>query len=195
MAGENLPFFITRMQLLRNFAVLLKKHINNDKMKRTDAERRTDFEQYVADYGKLINKICYMYASGMDNFNDLRQEILLNLWQGIDGFENKAKISTWIYRVSINTCISYTNKEKKHSNYDELQDNLYYCDDSQEHLRQLREMYQLINKLNRLDKALILLWLDELSYEDIGSIMGISRNNVASRLRRAKEKLTNMANS
>ena len=164
-------------------------------MKRTDAERRTDFEQYVADYGKLINKICYMYASGMDNFNDLRQEILLNLWQGIDGFENKAKISTWIYRVSINTCISYTNKEKKHSNYDELQDNLYYCDDSQEHLRQLREMYQLINKLNRLDKALILLWLDELSYEDIGSIMGISRNNVASRLRRAKEKLTNMANS
>lgn len=195
MAGENLPFFITRMQLLRNFAVLLKKHINNNKMKRTDAERRTDFEQYVADYGKLINKICYMYASGMDNFNDLRQEILLNLWQGIDGFENKAKISTWIYRVSINTCISYTNKEKKHSNYDELQDNLYYCDDSQEHLRQLREMYQLINKLNRLDKALILLWLDELSYEDIGSIMGISRNNVASRLRRAKEKLTNMANS
>lgn len=164
-------------------------------MKRTDAERRTDFEQYVADYGRLINKICYMYASGMDNFNDLRQEILLNLWQGIDGFENKAKISTWIYRVSINTCISYTNKEKKHSNYDELQDNLYYCDDSQEHLRQLREMYQLINKLNRLDKALILLWLDELSYEEIGSIMGISRNNVASRLRRAKEKLTNMANS
>lgn len=164
-------------------------------MKRTDAERRTDFEQYVADYGRLINKICYMYASGMDNFNDLRQEILLNLWQGIDGFENKSKISTWIYRVSINTCISYTNKEKKHSNYDELQDNLYYCDDSQEHLRQLREMYQLINKLNRLDKALILLWLDELSYEDIGSIMGISRNNVASRLRRAKEKLTNMANS
>ena len=56
-------------------------------------------------------------------------------------------------------------------------------------------MYQLIDQLNRLDKALILLWLDEVPYEEIGSIMGISRNNVASRLRRAKEKLTNMANS
>lgn len=164
-------------------------------MRRTDAELRIDFEHYVTDYGRLINKICYMYATGMDNFNDLRQEVLINLWQGLDGFENKSKISTWIYRVSINTCISYIAKEKKHSTHDELQDNLYYCDDSQEYLQQLKEMYQLINKLNRLDKALILLWLDELSYEEIGSIMGISRNNVASRLRRAKEKLSNMANS
>ena len=76
-----------------------------------------------------------------------------------------------------------------------MSDNIYSLDDSQDHLRQLKEMYQLIDRLNRLDKALILLWLDEVPYEEIGSIMGISRNNVASRLRRAKEKLTNMANS
>lgn len=136
-----------------------------------------------------------MYASDMDNFNDLRQEVLINVWQGLEGFENRSKLSTWIYRVSLNTCISYTNKERKHSAHDELSDNIYSFDDSQEHMRQLKEMYQLIDRLNRLDKALILLWLDEVPYEEIGSIMGISRNNVASRLRRAKEKLTLMANS
>ena len=104
-------------------------------------------------------------------------------------------IDSCLYRVSLNTCITYTNKEQKFSSHDELSDNLYAFDDSQEHMLQLKEMYQLIDRLNRLDKALILLWLDEVPYEEIGSIMGISRNNVASRLRRAKEKLTNMANS
>ena len=97
--------------------------------------------------------------------------------------------------MSINTCISYTQKEHKHSSHSELTDNIYCYDESEEHLQQLQEMYKLIDQLNRLDKALILLWLDEMPYEEIGAIMGINRNNVASRLRRAKEKLTNMANS
>ena len=164
-------------------------------MKHYDADKRKLFEQCTAQYSTLINKVCYMYASNIDNFNDLRQEVLINVWQGIDSFEQRAKLSTWIYRVSLNTCITYTNKEQKFSSHDELSDNLYAFDDSQEHMLQLKEMYQLIDRLNRLDKALILLWLDEVPYEEIGSIMGISRNNVASRLRRAKEKLTNMANS
>ena len=164
-------------------------------MKVNEAQKREQFEQCTAQYSTLINKICYMYASDMDNFNDLRQEVLINVWQDLEGFENRSKLSTWIYRVSLNTCISYTNKERKHSAHDELSDNIYSFDDSQEHMRQLKEMYQLIDRLNRLDKALILLWLDEVPYEEIGSIMGISRNNVASRLRRAKEKLTLMANS
>ena len=136
-----------------------------------------------------------MYASDMENFNDLRQEVYINVWQGIEGFENRAKMSTWIYRVSLNTCITYTNKDRKHTSHEQLSENLYSLDDSQEYTRQLQEMYKLINRLNRLDKAIILLWLDEVPYEEIASIMGISRNNVASHLRRAKEKLTNMANS
>ncbi len=164
-------------------------------MKRTDLERRSEFERYVAEYGRLINKICYMYATDMENYNDLRQEVLINVWQGLDAFENRSKTSTWLYRVSLNTCITYSNKERKHSSHEMLDDNIYSCDNSQEYMRQLREMYSLIDKLNRLEKALILLWLDEVSYDDIGSIMGISRNNVASKLRRIKEKLTNMANT
>lgn len=164
-------------------------------MKLTDAEKRNLFEQCISQYSTLINKICYMYAADMENFNDLRQEVLINVWQGLDGFEERAKLSTWIYRVSINTCISYIQKERKHSSHSELSDNIYCYDESEEHLQHLKEMYQLIDQLNRLDKALILLWLDEVPYEEIGTIMGISRNNVASRLRRAKEKLTNMANS
>ena len=164
-------------------------------MRKTDAERRNYFEQCIADYSKMINKVCYMNASDMENFNDLRQEVFINVWQGIEGFENRAKMSTWIYRVSLNTCITYTNKDRKHTSHEQLSENLYSLDDSQEYTRQLQEMYKLINRLNRLDKAIILLWLDEVPYEEIASIMGISRNNVASHLRRAKEKLTNMANS
>lgn len=164
-------------------------------MKMIDAERRICFEQCVAEYGKMINKVCYMYASDMENFNDLRQEVLINVWQGIEGFENRAKMSTWIYRVSLNTCITYMNKDRRHTSHEQLSDNLYSLDDSHEYTRQLHEMYKLINRLNRLDKAIILLWLDEVPYEEISSIMGISRNNVASHLRRAKEKLSNMANS
>lgn len=106
-----------------------------------------------------------MYAVDMENFNDLRQEVLINVWQGIDGFEERAKLSTWIYRVSINTCISYIQKERKYSSHSKLSDNIHCYDKSEEHLQQLKEMYQLIDQLNRLDKALILLWLDEVPYE------------------------------
>ena len=165
------------------------------KMGKTDPDRRNDFERCVMDYGRLIDKICYMYASDMENFNDLRQEVLINVWQGLETFENRSAMSTWLYRVSLNTCITYTNKERKHVEHDELSDNMYFYDDSQEYKQRLKELYRLIDKLNRLEKALILLWLDEVSYEEIGLIMGISRNNVASKLRRLKEKLTNMANS
>ena len=168
---------------------------NENVMRKVNAERQAKFEQCVAEYGKIINKVCYMYATDMDSFNDLQQEVLINVWQGLDGFESRAKMSTWIYRVSLNTCITYSSKERKHSSHEELNENLYSLDDTQEHLRQLRELYELINKLNRLDKAIILLWLDEVPYDEIGAIMGITRNNVASKLRRAKEKLTNMANS
>ena len=163
--------------------------------KRTDAEKRDEFEHIVAEYGRLINKICYMYASDMDYFNDLRQEVLLNVWQGLDGFESRSKVSTWIYRISLNTCITFTNRERKHLSHESLDDNIYSYDNSQEHMRQLQELYCLIDRLNRLEKAIILLWLDEVPYDEIGMIMGLSRNNVASKLRRVKEKLTNMANS
>lgn len=164
-------------------------------MNKVDIERRTQFEQCVVEYSRLINKICYMYAVDRDNYNDLRQEVLINVWQGLEHFENKAKISTWIYRVSLNTCITYVTKERKFSSHELLSDSICTYDTSQEHIEQLREMYKLIDKLNRLEKALILLWLDEISYDEISLIMGISRNNVASKLRRIKEKLTNMANS
>lgn len=162
---------------------------------RTDAEKRIDFERCVSEYGRLINKICYIYATGMENFNDLRQEVLINIWQGLETFEYRSKASTWLYRVSLNTCITYTNKERKHTSHEALSNDIYSYDNSDEHIRQLKELYDLIDKLNRLEKALILLWLDEVPYEEIGTIMGISRNNVASKLRRIKEKLTNMANS
>ena len=117
-------------------------------MKKNYYIKRAVFETLVAENSRLINKICYMYATNMDNFNDLQQEVLINIWQSLDSFDNRSKMSTWIYRVSLNTCITYTSKERKHSSHEALSDNLYSLDDTQEHLRQLQEMYELINKLN-----------------------------------------------
>lgn len=137
---------------------------------------------------QIIYKVCYMYANDENHFNDLYQEVMVNLWQGMDGFRGDAQLSTWVYRVCINTCVSIFRRSGKFGislPVDEIIDIPY--DDSRS--SQLKEMYQLINRLNRMEKAIILMWLDEKSYDEIAEVTGLTRNNVASRLHRIKAKL------
>lgn len=156
----------------------------------------TDFENLIRQYSGLINKVCHMYAEDQEHLQDLRQEVLTNIWQGLGRFKGDAKISTWIYRVAINTCVSYIRR------YGHITDN-YRLDSvtssvqtpaaiTQSELStdaMLAEMYNMVSRLSRIDKAVILLWLDQYSYDDIASIVGISKANVAVRLHRAKERL------
>lgn len=140
---------------------------------------------------RTIYKVCYMYASGPEHLKDLYQEILANLWQGIDSFRGDAKVSTWIYRTAINTCVTYHRKHRSHSSEMSPLEALPDVADEGDggHRERLREMYRLIGQLNKMDKALILMWLDERSYDEIADVTGLSRNNVATRLRRIKLKL------
>ena len=153
------------------------------------SEKEQQFLSIIEENRQLIYKVCYMYASDDDHFNDLYQEVLINIWQGLENFRGGAQISTWIYRISLNTCVTHYRKYHKYNETVSI-DGLKVVDaDDGTHQQQLKELYRLINRLDRFEKAIILLWLDEKPYDEIAEITGLSRNNVASRLRRIKMKL------
>ncbi|WP_291528052.1 RNA polymerase sigma factor [Bacteroides sp. UBA939] len=162
-------------------------------MKQNDNEKQ--FISFIEEYKRLICKICYMYATDGDNFKDLYQEVVINLWRGFDTYEGRGKLSSWIYRVGLNTCISFYRQQQRRGEHTSL-DALYGLEaENDETTIRLKEMYRLIAGLNKFERAIILLWLDENSYEEIAEIVGVPRNTVASRLKRIKDKLTKQANS
>lgn len=165
-------------------------------MSRDPDQQQKQFIELLDTHRQLINKVCFMYATDDDHFKDLYQEVVINLWQGIKYFEGRSKVSTWIYRTCINTCISCHRRIKRHSEGRRSLDSIidFPADDVDTPSR-LREMYDMIARLKDVDKGLILMWLDELTYDEIAAITGLTRNNVASRLRRIKLKLIEQASS
>lgn len=141
---------------------------------------------------RIIYKVCFMYADNNDDINDLYQEVVLNLWKAWQSFRGDSSVGTWIYRIALNTCITDFRK-KKNFNYVPLQQNINIFEDC-ERDECLKQMYRLIHRLDRVDKMYIMLWLDEKNYDEIAEIVGVSRNNVAIRLYRIKEKLKRMSN-
>lgn len=141
---------------------------------------------------RIIYKVCFMYANDNDDINDLYQDVVLNLWKAWPSFKGNSSVSTWIYRVALNTCITGFRK-KRNYDYVSLKQDIDILDDC-EHDEFLKQMYQLIHRLDSMDKMYIMLWLDEKNYDEIAEIVGVSRNNVAIRLHRIKEKLKKMSN-
>lgn len=152
--------------------------------------KESRFMAVVNDNRQMIYKVCYMYATDNDHFKDLYQEVLASLWQGLDSFRGDSKMSTWIYRTAINTCVTFFRKHKSHgADTVTLEAVADIPGDDNSRSDMLKEMYRLISGLNKMDKALILMWLDERSYDEIAEVTGLSRNNVATRLRRIKQRL------
>jgi RNA polymerase sigma-70 factor (ECF subfamily) len=159
------------------------------------SEKEAQFLQMLNRYKDVVIKACYIYTSEKVQLGDLYQEVLINLWQGFDKFRGDAKISTWIYRTAINTCITWHRRNNKHNllvPLDELTVEAIAEDSSK--TKYLQEMYQMISCLEPLEKAIVTLWLDENSYDDIASITGLSRANVAVKLHRIKDKLVKRGN-
>ena len=107
-------------------------------------------------------------------------------------FKGHSSVSTWIYRITLNTCITNLRK-KKNYDYVPLKQDIDILDDC-EHDECMKHLYQLIHQLDNVDKMYIMLWLDEKSYDEIAEIVGVGRNNVAIRIHRIKEKLKKMSN-
>lgn len=153
-----------------------------------------EFEEAITQNNGIISKVCYYFSSNTDEFEDLRQEVLYNIWKGWDKFQNKSKISTWIYRICFNTCISYQRKSVSIKSSIPIEDIIDMGEDpSLSKIEKYNEMHNLISQLNYEDRAIILLWLDEKTYEEISELTGITRNTIAVKLKRIKEKLIKMA--
>ena len=153
----------------------------------------TKFAQTVAEHKSTIYTVCYMFSKDEDEVNDLFQETLVNLWKGFEGFEQRSDIKTWIYRIALNTCISLERKKKRTPTV-RLSMDINLFEDRDEDTRQVDMLHKRISKLQPFDRAIVLLWLEELSYEEIGQIVGITAKNVSVRLYRIKEPLKNMSN-
>ena len=151
------------------------------------------FAQTVKEHKSTIYTVCYMFSQDADEVNDLFQEVLVNLWKGFDNFEHRSDIKTWIYRVALNTCISLDRKKRRAATVKVTMDiNLFK--DNDEDTRQVDMLHKRISKLQPFDRAIVLLWLENLPYEEIGQIVGISTKNVSVRLFRIREQLKNMSN-
>lgn len=149
------------------------------------------FISVIKDNQNLIYKICYSYCSNAENRKDLQQEILIQLWNSFSKFDGRIKLSTWIYRIALNTAISFYRNDCKHRDKKVSIDasiialsNFEYVPDQDENIAML---YQFIDNLNEMDKALILLYLDDNKYKDIAEILGISETNVATKISRIKK--------
>ena len=153
----------------------------------------TKFAQTVAEHKSTIYTVCYMFSKDEDEVNDLFQETLVNLWKGFEGFEQRSDIKTWIYRIALNTCISLERKKKRTPTV-RLSMDINLFEDRDEDTRQVDMLHKRISKLQPFDRAIVLLWFEELSYEEIGQIVGITAKNVSVRLYRIKEQLKNMSN-
>ena len=149
------------------------------------------FISVIKENQNLIYKICYSYCSNSENRKDLQQEILLQLWNSFSKFDGRAKLSTWIYRIALNTAITFYRNDNKHSDKKVSIDasiislsDFEYVPEQDENIAML---YQFIEKLNEMDKALILLYLDDNKYKDMAEILGISETNVATKISRIKK--------
>ena len=157
----------------------------------TDTERQ--FAKTIREHKSTIYTVCYMFSKDDDEVNDLFQEVLINLWKGYESFGHRSDIRTWIYRVALNTCISLDRK-KRRSGTVRLAMDINLFEDRDEDTRQVDLLHKRISRLQPFDRAIVLLWLEDLSYEEIGQIVGISTKNVSVRLFRIREQLKNMSN-
>ena len=154
------------------------------------------FLQVIKKNQGLIHKVCSVYCDIEEDRSDLFQEIVAQLWKSFPNFKGKSKVSTWIYRVALNTAMNYRNNSRKKRGF--LQDAIgFYPDEPSTEMDsnpQVELLYDCIAELDEFNKAIILLYLDGYKHDEIAEITGISKTNVGTRILRIKEQLRSKAN-
>ena len=154
-----------------------------------------DFANIVRKHKSTIYTVCYMFSQDNDEVEDLFQETLINLWKGFAQFRGDSSPATWIWKVSLNTCISFDRKKRRRGESVTLSMSINLFEDDDNDSRQIEMLRKRINQLGPFDRAIVLLWLENLSYEEIGEIVGITAKNVSVRLVRIREQLKKMSTS
>ena len=144
----------------------------------------------------LIYKVAKVYANSREDEQDLYQDIVYQLWKSFGSFRSESKISTWMYRIALNTAIAHLNKEKKKGNHVPIDDILLNRTDTTDTLMNERSevLFAQIKQLSTVEKGIILLYLEGKTYDEIAGITGFSTTNIGTRLGRIKQKLTAQIN-
>lgn len=155
------------------------------------SESEKEFLHKLNEHQKIIHKVCNLYMHFPEDKEDLFQEVTLQAWKAFHKFRGDAKFSTWLYRVALNTAITFFRKEKRQSFIDsvsEIPDKQVYTEKEQIE-EQTKAMYLAIGELSKIDKAIVMLYLEDYSYAEISDIIGITANNIAVKMNRIKGKL------
>ena len=150
------------------------------------------FERIIEAHKASIYSVCYMYAANKIEADDIFQEILINLWNGLKSFRGDSSLKSWVYRISLNTCISYKRKKRINTEPLDIAPEIFTTDSPAG--RQTEQLRRRITRLDPMDRAIVLLWLEDMAYEEIGAIVGMTAKNVGVRLIRIKEKLKKQRN-
>ena len=164
--------------------LISKKKLRTEELKDT-------FVNLIKEHERLIFKVCHMYADNEADKQDLFQEILIQLWQGYPRFRGDAKFSTWLFQVAINTALSNLKKVKravKYENIDAVVPSISDTDYREEQERS-EQLYNAIAHLNEIEKAIVMLYLENKTYEEMEDILGISSGALRVKMHRIKEKL------
>lgn len=148
-----------------------------------------EFTRIILESKSTIYTVCYMFSKDKEEIEDLFQDILVRLWKGFGSFKGKSDIKTWIYRISLNCCLDHKRKNSRRLETVPLDMSIDPFEGTDDKALQTRQLYDRINKLGLMDRALILLWLEGLSYEEMAAIAGISVKNVSFKLHQIKERL------
>ena len=156
----------------------------------TEKEQRQIFEDWLSRYKGLIFKIVRAYASTVMDQDDLFQEIIIQTWHSIPSFRREASVNTWLYRISLNTAIKWTKKERKHSQSEALEGAQHILQESRKQTdERLTWLYEEIYKLDEIDRSITLLLLDGFSYKEMAAILGVTESNVGVKINRIKKQL------
>jgi RNA polymerase sigma factor (sigma-70 family) len=154
-------------------------------------EKEQEFLNRIESHKGILYKVSKMYMDNSDDQQDLFQEIICQLWKSYDSFRNESQFSTWMYRVAVNTAIVFLKKEKRKIDKYEIASENIKDDEGDSHIKesQLDHFYKAVQKLEKIDKAIIFYQLEGFSHKEIGENLGISEGNARVKLNRAKEKL------
>ena len=155
-----------------------------------EAEGR--FLEVVGRHEQIINRVIRIYGVDSENRRDLFQEIVYQLWRSFGSFKGESNISTWLYRVALNTAITSLRKSKKvpeHTEWDDQCINTRESFDTSDRNEQVQQLYSAIRSLGDVDRAIVMLYLEELSYKEIAEVLGLTEDNVGVKLNRIKTKL------
>jgi len=161
-------------------------------------EQQQEFVQLLNQHQALIHKVCNLYGHGHTDREDLFQEIVVQLWKAYPKFRGESKFSTWLYRIALNTAISGLRKRKNHiASFEpeniptDIQDEVYNAEKEV----QLDQLYNAIRQLSEIEKALVMLYLEDKSYDEMEEILGINQNNLRVKMNRVKEKIRKLIKS